>query len=304
MRDETLKWLAMLVWATTQNIADALQVHRTTALRWLARLQNEGFARFRVVGQPPTKTHIWLLTSEGDWRLFPHEHMHPGPGDGHIHDPGSEEVETHFHPSYWHSEQGARELFTLLEMKRQFYPLAINLFKGDGRLWHPEQAEARLLSFRWLRKGGLIQAVGEYEGNLIIFFHWISLELSDAMLRGRWRRRFEGLTLRVEADWEPVEFDSPPERNLPRWSGNVLLVEDVGAFSVALRNLGIMADGQPCPWLVVCSADSGLRHQVGVVRPTGDNIWDPHADVDVGLPENLCPDPSLEDDDKENHNGE
>ena len=61
------------------------------------------------------------------------------------------------------------------------------------------------------------------------------------MLRGRWRRRFESLTLWVEPDLEPVDLNLPPEPTLPRESGNVLLVEDTGAFSVALRNLDTLA---------------------------------------------------------------
>ena len=289
MEERILNCLAMLEWATTQDIADALGVNRTTALRWLHRLRRQGLVRSRTVGAPPTEREIWLLTSCGVWRLFPQEHIHPGWSDGHIHDPLSEEMETHSHPSYWNSEAGARELFTLLELKRQFYPLAINLFKGDGRLWHADQAEARLISFRWLRRNRILQAVGEYEGALRIFFHWVSLEMSDAMLLARWRRRFEGLITYANSDDDWVDLDLPPEPRVIRPSGNVILTEDSGAFSVVLRNLAPLSAGSSGPWLVTCSADASLQHRVGQVRPSMDDVWDPHVDLDVGEPENLCP---------------
>ena len=292
MEERVLNWLAMLVWATTQDIADALNVHRTTALRWLGRLRAQGSVRSRTVGTPPTQWEIWLLTSTGVWRLFPEEHMHPGWSDGHIHNPLSEEVETHSHSSYWNSEAGARELLTLLELKRQFYPLAINLFKSDGRLWHPEQAEASLISFRWMRRGRMLQAVGEYQGNLKILFHWMSLEISDAMLLARWPGRFANLITYVEADDDPVELDLPPEPRVIGSSGNVILAEDFGAFSVTLRNLPNLSAERLGPWFVVCGADASLQYRVGLVRPSRDNAWDPHVDIDVGEPENLCAAPS------------
>ena len=302
---QTLQWVAMLVWGSTQTIADALGVHRTTALGRLDELERQGLVRSRTVGLKPTEKAIWLLTSAGVWRLFPHVHLHPGREDGHVHDPRAEELATHFHPSYWNSEAGARNLFRLLELKRQFYPLAINLFKNEGRLWHPHEVEASLLSFRLLRGRGMMEAIGEYEGNLTIFFHWMSLELSDAMLLARWPRRFADLIMYVEAAQGPVELDLPLEPDVPRASGNVLLVEDSGAFSVALRNLGGLADGRTNAWLVVCSADERLQHRQGLVRPTMDNCWDRHVDIDVGEPEKLCPPPHLEEQDGEGDlNGE
>ena len=305
MDKEILKSLAMLVWATTQDVADALDVHRTTALRRLNRLRNEGLVQSRAVGVPPTEIDIWLLTSEGVRRLFPQEHMHPGWNDGHVHDPLSEEVETHLHPSYWNSEAGARELFTLLEQKRQFYSLAINLFKGHGRLWHPEQVEARMISFRWLRRNRILQAVGEYQGNLRIFFHWVSLELSDAMLLARWEGRFANLITYVEADDDPVELDLPPEPRGLRPSGNVIVAEDFGAFSVVLRNLDRLSYGRPGPWFVTCSADASLQRRIGLARPSKDDAWDPHVDLDVGEPENLFPAPlGDEQHDQGDHHGE
>ena len=305
MEERILEWLATLVWATTQDVADVLGVHRTTALRWLNRLRNEGLVRFRIVGAPPAEMHVWLLTSAGVWRLFPEEHMHPGWNDSHVHGPLSEEMETHLHPSYWNSEVGAQELFTLLEMKRQFYPLAIHLFKGDGRQWHPDQAEAHLISFRWLRRNQIFQAVGEYQGNLRVFFHWVSLEMSDAMLRARWLGRFANLITYVEADDDSVDLYLPPEPSLLRASGNVILAEDSGAYSVVLRNLAALSAGRPSPWFVTCSADASLQHREGMVMPSMDNASNPHVDLAVGEPENLCP-PTTEDEqlDQGDHHGE
>ena len=42
MENQILQWLAMLVWGATENIAGALGVHRTTALRRLRQLERQG----------------------------------------------------------------------------------------------------------------------------------------------------------------------------------------------------------------------------------------------------------------------
>ena len=76
MEERILSWLAMLVWATTQDLADALGVHRTTALRYLQNLESAGLVAFRRVGRDPYRMDLWILTAEGVYRMFPNWHFH------------------------------------------------------------------------------------------------------------------------------------------------------------------------------------------------------------------------------------
>ena len=153
MEERVLSWLTMLVWASTQELADALRVHRTTALRYLRKLELDGFVALRPVGRAPYVADRWLLTAGGVYRMFPDWHFHKRGCTNHVHDPRDPEIPDHYHPSYWNGEEGARELLGKLQLVKYIYPVAIKLFKGTGSQWHPGGQEARLLSFRWLRGG-------------------------------------------------------------------------------------------------------------------------------------------------------
>ena len=294
IKDLILSTLAMLVWASTGEIAAHVERHRTTVLRHLQDLMADGLVGFRLAGRPPTALRRWLLWQEGVYRLFPDRHRHPGPGDRHRHDPTAESILDHLHPSYWNSQKGAAELWGYrLQLLQFLYPLAINLCKGECARFHPEKLEAKLLRFRWLQHGRLVIAVGEYEGGVNVFFEWVPLGLTDSALKGRWERRTSGLLVRSEDNDKPHDWYSPPDPECdgtPRPSLNVVIGEDPGAAVVARRVLvdGIRRGKMAWPLLRVCLTDPGMRLMEGTLLPVSDNMWDPPRDQHIGNPEKLC----------------
>lgn len=291
MEERILSWLAMLVWATTQDLADALGVHRTTALRHLQNLESAGLVAFRRVGRDPYRMDLWILTAEGVYRMFPNWHFHQRGRTNHRHDPRDPEIPDHYHPSYWNGEEGARELLGKLQQVRYIYPVAINLFKGTGSQWHPDGQEARLLSFRWLQGGRLIVAVGEYEGGLRIFFCWVPVEYTEQMLVYRWDRLSDDLIAEVDRKWGAIDWMTKPvmdNNDDPQASGYVLLAEDPGAFDLAWAVLKRRGRGLSPLFRVCMYDDENFKEYRGRVAPTYDNIWDPPTEIVVGAPERLC----------------
>ena len=70
-REEILKWLAIFIWGSTEEIALAAGCHRTTALRHLWKLFREGLVGYRLVGRSPTVLYRWLLITDGLYKVFP-----------------------------------------------------------------------------------------------------------------------------------------------------------------------------------------------------------------------------------------
>ena len=290
MQERVLFWLTMLVWASTQELANALRVHRTTALRYLQRLETDGFVASRSVGRAPYVTHRWILTADGVYRAFPNMHFHQTGRTDHAHDPRDPEIPDHCHPTYWNGEEGAKKLLGRLQLVNYIYPLSINLFKGTGSHWHPDGEEARLESFRWLQGGRLIVAVGEYEGGLKIFFCWVPVEYTEQMLRYRQERFFNGLLMEADCGLEPIDWITKPVMDYsddPRASGYLLLAEDPGAFDLAWA---VFKDRgrQMARLFRICMQDETFQEYRGKAHPTFDNIWDPVTDHMIGAPERLC----------------
>ena len=294
IKKQILMTLAMLVWASTEEIAAHVGRHRTTVLRHLQDLMEDGLVGFRLLGRSPTVLHRWLLWADGVYHVFPERHRHPGPLDRHKHDPMSAHLQDHSHPSFWNSQQGAAELRGCrLQLLKFLYPLAINLFKGEFAQFHPQAVEAKLVRFRWLEHGRLVVAGSEYEGDVNVFFAWVPLEWTDSMLKHRWVHRADGLIVRSADDDQPFDWVNPPDPDLdgaPKPSLTVFIAEDQGAAVVARRTLvdGIRRGTRPFPFLISCMSEPEWRHLEGRILPSTDNVWDPARDFDIGAPEKLC----------------
>ena len=289
-----LKTLAMLIWASTEELAVQVGRHRTTVLRHLRELSETGLVEYRIAGRSPTALQRWLLSTDGVYQVFPERHSHPGPRDRHRHDPKFAFLEGHSHPSYWNSQKGAADLWgSRLQLMKFLYPLATTLFKGDFARFHPEGIEAKLVGFRWLEHGRLVVAAGEYEGGVNVFFAWVPLEFTDSMVKHRWNVRTAGLVVQSEDDDEPYDWQSPPDPDhdgAPRPSLTVLIAEDPGAAVVARRVLvdGIRRGTRAWPLLRVCLSRPEWRHLEGLILTGTDNVWDPFRDLVIGEPEKLC----------------
>ena len=132
-----------------------------------------------------------LAASKLLWQTFPDRRPHPGPDDGHEHDPRRPNAWRHRHPSYFNGEQGVVSLYERLELIEVFYPLAPAVFQGPGQDWSPTGEPLKIISWRWLRYGRLVEAVATYEGGVALFFCWIGQEMTGPMLRWRYANRFE-----------------------------------------------------------------------------------------------------------------
>ena len=301
MREEILRWLTMFIWGSTDELADAVGCHRTTALRHLWRLHREGLVGYRLVGRSPTVLYLWMLTTDGVYAVFPERHSHPGSEDHHVHDPQVRfrpaihlrYSDDHAHPSHWHSRPGAADLFVKrAHLCRFLYPRAVHLLKGPGVRWHPDGIEAKLVSFRWLEQGRLVVAVGDYEGAIRIFFCWVPRELDAKMLNYRLDHRFDGLIIHPDSNGphsHTVPGSRPDPDAAPRPSGYAYICEDLGALDLVRRVLDERVRGGATAHasIVFCLSDLQFWSRRGRVRPTTHNIWDPVRDVALRGPERL-----------------
>ena len=304
MREEILRWLTMLLWASTDELAAAVERTRPTALRHLGALFKAGLVGYREVGLSPTVLRRWLPTSDGLYVVYPERHGHPGAEDHHVHDPQRRfqphiylhYSEDHAHPTFFHSRLGAADLFVKrLHLFPFIYPLAVKLFTSEEVRWHRDRIKAKLISFRWLRRGRLVAAVGEYEGGITIFFCWVPRQLTRGMIEDRLDRRFTGLYGHPEwlrpnpgvLSTGPVPRPDPDDA--PRPSGYAYICEDRGALELVMRiidervNRGVGDHAT----LLICPSNPDLRFRKGRVQPTFHNLWDLHSDVTLGEPEQL-----------------
>ena len=301
MREEILRWLTMLLWASTDELAAAVDRTRPTALRHLGALFKAGLVGYREVGLSPTVLRRWLPTSDGLYVVYPERHGHPGAEDHHVHDPQRRfqphiylhYSEDHAHPTFFHSRLGAAHLFIKrVHLFPFLYPQSINLFKKEGALWHPDQTEAKLVSFRWLREGRLVVAVGEYEGGITVFFCWVPRDLTEKTLDYRLDRRCGGLIIHPDSHGplsDALPGSRPDPDVAPRPSGYLYVCEDLGALELLKRCLAkrVGRGAQTHAVRSVCLSDPWFRERMGLARPTTHNAWDPVHDVTLGEPEQL-----------------
>ena len=287
-----LRWLAMMAWASTDEIAALLGTHRTTAGRGLSDLLRKGLVGRRTVGRSVRPRTRWLLTSEGVEAVYPDHHPHPGPDDLHTHDPGY--ADDHGHPSYWNGLAGASVLYSRMEIVEVLYPLAIKLFWGQGGSWHCDGGPLQLTGWRWLRGGRLVEAVATYERGVNVLVCWVGRELTESMLRWRWEHRFDRLVVvpcreKPYGGFDPWDYRirlDPYEDVLP--SAYAIVCADPGSYLLARRVLSLYNDIELHGWVWAYGSGQGVRSYQGNAGPAFDDIWDAASTVIVGYPEDLC----------------
>ena len=294
-----LWWLSKFVWASTDELAMLIKVHRTTAERRLKYMEERELVRRRCVGRASHPRYRWLLTAEGVWMVHRRAHRHPGVDDGHVHDPQLAIFDHHTHPSYFVGAAGAAEIYAQLELVEAFYPIVIGLFKPEGRWRLPHQLAGRQLKlrdFRWLRGGPLFRAVAEYDEDFAVFISWVSMEMTARLLRWRRDNRHTGLLSHSDGLHVPTDLNAPPDPDFdrsPQPSAHLVVAEDRQSHLLAERVLFRNGYRGTNAVLRVCQSDPALQAYEGEAVHSPDNIWDPFADVKVGKPEELCPPPAL-----------
>ena len=125
-----LEWLVMTGWPTIGELAAFSDMNRSTISRQLSGTpgdpkrrgwRDEGLVVSREAGRLLRPAERLLAASKLLWQTFPDRRPHPGPDDGHEHDPRRPNAWRHRHPSYFNGEQGVVSLYERLELIEVFY---------------------------------------------------------------------------------------------------------------------------------------------------------------------------------------
>ena len=301
-----LEWLVATGLTTIGELAAFSDVARTTISRQLSGStgnpkrrgwRDEGLVASLMEGRLLRPAERLLATSKLLGQVFPGRHPHPGPRDGHEHDPRYPDRWGHRHPSFFNGKEGVLYLYERLELAEVFYPLAPTLFQGDGAKWSPSGEPLKITSWRWLRYGRLVEAVATYEEGVTIFFCWVGQEVTGPMLRWRYANMFERAKtqhLVTVSSGEIMEEERDPRFGPlllgpdldPHPSGFVIAGPDERALKTAERIL-------PRTNFVRVNAVAyitakGTRLYKGRAEPVPDNVYDRFESIEVGFPEDLC----------------
>ena len=319
------QWLVMTGLITARDLAAFAGVHESTVSRHLNGREarktrpripgwfEEGLVVSTTVGRTlPPVDHL-LAASRLIGQLYPQCHTHPVPGD--IHDHRDHHPlffeHAHQHPTYFNTKEGAAFLFGRMEMLEAFYPLAPVLFKSKkGVAWSPTGNPPNIVSWRWVKNTRLIDAVATYEGDVRIGFCWVARDITAEMLRWRWTNRFarvrERLLVQVSSgalfererrrrySFDMVEDPDPNLDFNPHLSGYVICAPDEGAIKIAIDVLPSHSLLGPIAYMYAVGhrrASRRLRLYRGRTIPVDDDVADAFRDVNVDVPEDLCPDP-------------
>ena len=286
-----LDWLAMTGWPSIDDLAGFSGVDRSTISRRVPEWLESGIVGVRNDGRLLRPRVRLLLGTGGLDEVFPQRHTHPGHDGSHLHDPLDPESEDHTHPHYFNSYQGAELLYSRLEMMEIAYPLAPAALMGEGASWTHDGRARQLISWRWLRHTRLINAIATYEDDYKLFYCWIGQSVTAPMLEWRYKHRFDRhrhVVTKCGADvlesWSDWLID-PPDRDFdpyPEPSGWVIVTPDHRGVELAEQVL-------PRPILFAVGREGGPRVYTGQAHPAPhDDVADRFADVDVGIPQDLC----------------
>lgn len=292
-----LEWLAMAGWPSIDDLAGFSGVHRSTISRRVPEWLESGIVGVRDDGRLLRPRVRLLLGTGGLDDVFPQHHTHPGPDGSHIHDPLDPGSEDHTHPQFFNGYAGAALLYSRLEMMEIVYPLAPYALMGEGASWTHDGRARQLISWRWLRHTRLINAVATYEDGYRLFYCWIGQSVTVPMLEWRYKHRFDRHRLVTKSGADGLEswtdwLIDPPDRDLdldPQPSGWVIVTPDYRGAELAADVLPVHGYVRPNAFLFAVGREGGPRVYTGQAHPAPhDDVADRFADVDVGIPQDLC----------------
>ena len=303
---DELFWVGQCPWIAAGELSPIMDRHVSTINRNLWPLYDDGLVDFIEIGRGGRAERRWCLTAAGVRRTYPvpaghHDHNSLFAYD---HDPlASHLEEEHVHPPLWVSKAGAGRLFRRIEGIQALYSVFPTVFQGEGKAWHEGEGTPFPVSWRWLRYGDLVDAVGTYRYGEIeyrIGFCWLCKHLSKKGLLAKWARRFSDRRLhrvsRAEILHDRWWYETGPDPNYdptPQLAGYVFVGQDLFATYEACRAIPTWGYLQPHAFMWV-DLEYGGRLQEEKAAPSMDNVADPVAINAVGRPELLCPDRRME----------
>ena len=294
-----LEWAIQAPWASVPELADFEGVNRSTTSRQLSRSLKSGLVVVKDDGRLLRPRDRVLASTLGVAEAFPEQHTHPFDGEDHDHHPFYPQWEDHAHPTYFNSYAGAELLWSRLEFVEIAYPLAPAALMGAGAKWTHDGRPRKLLSWRWLRHTKFVNAIAIYEDGYVLFFCWVGRSITVPMLQWRYQHRFQRLRdLEMSSEAEEMELRRHPIMELkdddydpyPQPSGWVIITPDTRGARIAAEVMprGAYLRGA-IAFLFAIGAQGGPRVYVGQAQPAPeDNVGDKFADVDIGVPEDLC----------------
>ena len=297
-------WISQCTWIAARELAEVMDRHVATINRHMQELYAKRLVDYVDVGRGGRSERRFCLISEGVKQEYPvpgRGNRHPGP-DGHTHHPLHPELDTHIHPPWSATKDGAGDLYKRIEVLQAFYSAFPNVFKADGEAWFDGEEAPRPVAWRWLKHEPLVGGLGIYrnaEGEYRIGFCWAGKTLDEKALVNRWNNRFSDRRLvRVseaeELDRDRDKYINPPDPDYdptPQLSGYVMCGRDSCALYLAQRAIPRTYYIRPPAFLWV-DTETGLRVPEGVATRSIDDVADRFSDRSVGMPQHLCPDRS------------
>ena len=299
---DELFWIGRCIWSAAGELALIMGRHISTINRNLQRLYDDGLVDYLDIGRGGRTERRWCLTAAGVRTAYP---VPPGAHDhealfAYPHDPLAPDLEDdHVHPPWWVTKDGAGRLFRRMKAVQALYSVFPTVFQGEGEAWHEGEGTPLPVSWRWLRYGQLVDAVGTYrdgETEYRLGFCWVGSHLSKKSLLEKWERRFSDQRLHLVSEGEDFHarnwYETGPDPNYdptPQLAGYVFVGQDLFATYQAVTV--IPSGGYLRPHAFMWAAmEYGGRIYEEVATPSIDNVADPVAIHKVGMPEYLCPD--------------
>ena len=297
-----LSWVGQCPLIAADELSNVMDRHVSTINRNLRGLFDDGLVDSIDIGRGRRAEGRWCLTAAGVRMTYPvpvGNHDHEGPF-AHRHYPLNPDLEEdHVHPPLWVSKAGVGRLFRKMEVVQALYAVFPTVFQGEGEVWHEGEETPRPVSWRWLRHGGLVDAVGTYrygETEYRIGFCWLSKYLSRRSLLDKWERRFSDRRLHRVSEAEMLHertwYETGPDPNYdptPQLAGYVFVGQDLFVTYEACNVIPTRGYLRPHAFMWV-DMEYGGRMREEVATPSIDNIADPVVKRTIGRPEDLCPD--------------
>lgn len=256
-------------WASAAEIAARSGRSVPQVNRDLEHLQKQGLAACIEAGRRVRPCPRWILSSLGIDEFSRHF------------------LHIHGVTPWWITETGVWSLFQRLEQLEQIYAVAPVLFQGEGAQWDVFGRELKLVRLGFFRHGQLVEAWGDYEGDITIYFCWVGMEAKLPAIRRKWERRLDRLMWREKGGPESLlDPQDPISDEPPDPSGYAVIGADRCALGMAAKELPDLTPNCVA-WCWVDGKTSQVQQYEEKVSPTHRYAEDYGRMPEVGRPEHV-----------------